>query len=38
MSDVMLGSLPFLAMMLVMMGLVIAFPELVLWLPAQMIQ
>ena len=38
MSDVMLGSLPFLAMMLVMMGLIIAFPELVLWLPAQMMQ
>ena len=37
MSDVMLGSLPFLAMMLVMMGLIIAFPELDPWLPAQMI-
>ena len=38
MSDVMLGSLPFLVMILVMMGLIIGFPELVLWLPKQMIR
>jgi len=31
--DVALGALPFLLMMLVMMGLLIAFPQLALWLP-----
>jgi tripartite ATP-independent transporter DctM subunit len=31
--DVTLGSLPFLLMMLVMLGLLLAFPQLALWLP-----
>jgi len=31
--DVMLGALPFLAMMLVMIGLLLAFPQLATWLP-----
>lgn len=32
--DVIMGSLPFLLMMLVVIGLLIAFPQLALWLPA----
>lgn len=35
-SDVMLGSLPFLAIMLVFVGLIILWPGLVLWLPEAM--
>ena len=31
--DVMIGALPFLAMMLVMIGLLLAFPQLATWLP-----
>ena len=36
MSDVIMGSLPFFVLMILMMGLIIAFPELVLWLPRSM--
>jgi TRAP-type C4-dicarboxylate transport system permease large subunit len=32
-SDVALGSLPFVAMMLVVVGLLVAFPQIALWLP-----
>lgn len=35
-SDVMLGSLPFLAIMLMFVGLIIMWPELVLWMPDAM--
>ncbi|WP_187775021.1 TRAP transporter large permease [Halomonas binhaiensis] len=35
-SDVMLGSLPFLAVMLLFVGLIILWPELVLWMPEAM--
>ncbi len=33
-SDLCIGSLPFVVMMLVMIGILIAFPQLALWLPA----
>ncbi len=33
-SDLCIGALPFVAMMLVMIGILIAFPQLALWLPA----
>ena len=36
-GDVIIGSLPFFALMVVMMILVIAFPQMVLWLPSQMV-
>lgn len=32
-SDVMLGALPYVAVMFVMLGLLVAFPEIALWLP-----
>ncbi len=34
--DVMIGALPFAAIMLVMVGLLVAFPGIALWLPEQM--
>ncbi len=37
MTDVIVGALPFFALMVVMMGLIIAFPQLVLWLPDKMV-
>ncbi|WP_289295119.1 TRAP transporter large permease [uncultured Reyranella sp.] len=33
-SDLCIGALPFVAMMIVMIGILIAFPQLALWLPA----
>jgi len=33
MNDVMAGAMPFVGMLLVMIGLVIAFPDIALWLP-----
>jgi len=33
-SDLCIGSLPFVAMMIVMIGILITFPQLALWLPA----
>ena len=33
-SDLCIGSLPFVVMMIVMIGILIAFPQLALWLPA----
>ena len=38
MGDVIVGAFPFFLLMVVMMGLIIAFPQLVLWLPDQMIR
>jgi C4-dicarboxylate transporter, DctM subunit len=32
-NDVMIGTLPFVAAMFAMIGLLLAFPELALWLP-----
>jgi len=32
-NDVMLGALPFVVSLLLMIGLIVALPELVLWLP-----
>jgi len=32
--DVALGALPFFCMLLVMIGLLLAFPQLALWLPS----
>ena len=34
MNDVIMGSLPFVVMMFVMVGLLIAFPQIALWLPS----
>ena len=36
MSDIFMGVLPFVLGELVIIGLVIAFPQIALWLPAQM--
>jgi len=36
MNDVMAGAMPFVGMLLVMIGLVIAFPDIALWLPGQL--
>jgi TRAP-type mannitol/chloroaromatic compound transport system permease large subunit len=33
MSDVILGAVPFVLVMLLMVGLLIAFPDIALWLP-----
>jgi tripartite ATP-independent transporter DctM subunit len=38
MGDVVRGVLPFVALILVGLGLLIAFPQIILWLPAQMIK
>jgi TRAP-type C4-dicarboxylate transport system permease large subunit len=36
MSDVIIGAVPFVLIMLVMVGLLIAFPDIALWLPTAM--
>jgi C4-dicarboxylate transporter DctM subunit len=38
MRDVMIGVTPFLFMMLIMIGVLIAFPSLALWLPEMVMQ
>jgi len=38
MGDIIRGVLPFVGLILIGLGLLVAFPEIILWLPAQMIK